>query len=194
MDCGKVGGLIRALRRERGLTQLRLAEQLGVSDKAVSKWERGLGCPDVCLLPSLSTLLGVPLEELLSGHLDAQEAVGGNMKKLKFYVCPCCGNLLTATGDAAVSCCGKKLSPLETQAPGEEHPLKVELIENEYFISSTHEMTKEHYIPFVAFLNGDTLLLRKLYPEWNLETRLPRLGHGQLIWYCTQHGLFAQRL
>ena len=116
------------------------------------------------------------------------------MKKLKFYVCPCCGNLLTATGDAAVSCCGKKLSPLETQAPGEEHPLKVELIENEYFISSTHEMTKEHYIPFVAFLNGDTLLLRKLYPEWNLETRLPRLGHGQLIWYCTQHGLFAQRL
>lgn len=194
MDCEKIGGLIRALRTERGLTQLRLAEQLGVSDKAVSKWERGLGCPDVSLLPALSALLGVPLEELLSGRLDAQEAVGGNMKKLKFYVCPCCGNLLTATGEATVSCCGKKLFPLEPQKAEPEEQLKVELIETEYFLSSPHEMTKEHYIPFVAFLNGDTLILRKLYPEWNLETRLPRLGHGQLIWYCTRHGLFTQRI
>ena len=54
MDCEKIGKLIRSLRRERGLTQLGLAEQMHISDKAVSKWERGLGCPDVSLLPELS--------------------------------------------------------------------------------------------------------------------------------------------
>ena len=46
MDCDKTGKLIRRLRRERGLTQVRLAEELGVSDKAVSTWERGGGFPE----------------------------------------------------------------------------------------------------------------------------------------------------
>ena len=47
MDCGKVGALIAQVRKERGLTQAALAERLGVTGKAVSKWERGAGCPDV---------------------------------------------------------------------------------------------------------------------------------------------------
>ena len=47
MDNEKIGALIRRLRREQRLTQRGLAEQLGLSDKAVSKWERGLGCPEV---------------------------------------------------------------------------------------------------------------------------------------------------
>ena len=54
MDCGKVGALIGRLRRERGLTQRELAGRLLVSDKAVSKWERGAGCPDVSLLAPLA--------------------------------------------------------------------------------------------------------------------------------------------
>lgn len=85
MDNEKTGSLIRRLRRERGLTQQQLAEQLGVSDKAVSKWERGLGGPE----------LG---------------------------------------------------------------------------------------------------LLRKLYPEWEVQTRLPFWGHSRLYFYCTQHGLFWQKV
>ena len=56
MDNGKLGAVLRALRRELGLTQRQAAERLGVTDKAVSKWERGLGCPDVSLLPQLSQL------------------------------------------------------------------------------------------------------------------------------------------
>lgn len=52
MDNTKLGSLIRALRREAGLKQRELAEALGVTDKAVSKWERGLGCPDVSFCPS----------------------------------------------------------------------------------------------------------------------------------------------
>lgn len=85
MDNEKTGSLIRRLRRERGLTQQQLAEQLGVSDKAVSKWERGLGGPE----------LG---------------------------------------------------------------------------------------------------LLRKLYPEWEVQTRLPFWGHSRVYFYCTQHGLFWQKV
>ena len=88
MDQTKTGGLIRALRTQKGLTQKALAEAIGVGDKAVSKWERGLGCPDVSLLPELSRVLGVGLETLLSGSLDANDQERGNMKKLRFYVCP----------------------------------------------------------------------------------------------------------
>ena len=69
MDCAKIGELIRRLRREKGYTQRALAAEIGVSDKAVSKWERGLGCPDVSLLGALSAKLGVNLEELLAGEL-----------------------------------------------------------------------------------------------------------------------------
>ena len=70
--------------------------------------------------------------------------------------------------------------------------LCVEKIENDYFISSGHPMTKEHYISFVALLTGDALVLRKLYPEWNVQTRIPCIGHGKLVWYCSRDGLFYQ--
>lgn len=190
MDQTKTGGLIRALRTQKGLTQKALAEAVGVGDKAVSKWERGLGCPDVSLLPELSRVLGVGLEALLSGALDANDQERGNMKKLDFYVCPDCGNLITAATEAGVSCCGRTLLPLEPQKP--EEPLSVEKIDGSWFISSPHPMTKEHYVSFVALLTGDTLFLRRLYPEWDLQTRIPAFGHGILLWYCTQHGLFRQ--
>lgn len=58
----KIGALIRSLRKEMNFTQQQLAEKLCVSDKAISKWERCIGCPDVSLLPSLSEILGVDLE------------------------------------------------------------------------------------------------------------------------------------
>ena len=194
MDCVKIGKLIRALRKDQGLTQRQLAAAMNISEQAVSKWERGLGFPDVSLLPELSEVLGVSPETVLSGEMDANDLVGGNMKKLKFYVCPTCGNLITATVEAAVSCCGKKLRPMELQKAGAEEKLKVELIEQDYFITTDHEMTKDHYITFVALLTGDSLMLRKLYPEWNLQTRIPRFGHGMLVWTCSRHGLFWQAL
>ena len=190
MDQIKTGTLIRTLRTQKGLTQKALAEAVGVGDKAVSKWERGLGCPDVSLLPQLSRVLGVGLEALLSGALDANDQERGNMKKMKFYVCPGCGNLITAATEADVSCCGRTLLPLEPQKP--EEPLSVEKIDDSWFISSPHPMTKEHYVSFAALLTGDTLFLRRLYPEWDLQTRIPAFGHGILLWYCTQHGLFRQ--
>ena len=112
MDYEKIGALIRNLRTQQGLTQRELAQRLAVSDKAVSKWERGQGCPDVSLLPSLAQTLGVEVEGLLAGELLENEQTGGTMKNLNFYVCPTCGNILTSAVGAAVTCCGKKLAPL----------------------------------------------------------------------------------
>ena len=110
MDQVKTGRLIRTMRTKLGLTQLALAEQLGVSDKAVSKWERGGGAPDISLLPLLSQALGVDTEALLRGDLEENDMTNGNMKKMRFYRCPACGNLLFSTDDADVTCCGAKLT------------------------------------------------------------------------------------
>lgn len=194
MNPEKIGRLIHTLRKEQGLTQQQLADRLHVSDKAVSKWECGAGCPDVSLLPTLSAVFGVQMETLLSGELDSQDAVGGNMKKLTFYVCPSCGTVVTATAETEASCCGKKLNALPMVKAAEDEKLRVERIENDYFISSDHPMTKEHYLSFIALLTGDTLILKKQYPEWNAQTRIPCVGHGLLVWYCTQHGLFYQQV
>lgn len=68
MDNDKSGALISSLRKEKGYTQRQLAEALHVSDKAVSKWECGLGCPDVSLLGALSSVLGVNIEKILEGN------------------------------------------------------------------------------------------------------------------------------
>ena len=182
MDYTKTGRLIRMLRREKGLTQLQLAQKLHVSDKAVSKWERGLGGPDVSLLAGLSDALGAGVESLLCGELSPNEDTGGNMKKLRFYVCPACGAVLTSTGQAAVSCCGKRLNALAMAKAGPGHRLTVEEADGEYFIS------------FVAVLTGDTLLIKKLYPEWAMQARVPCAKGALLVWYCTQHGLFCQPL
>jgi len=76
MDHTKIGQLIRRLRREQGLTQRQLAEEMGISDKTVSKWERGMGCPDLSLLPELSDIFHVGLDQLLTGELEAREALG----------------------------------------------------------------------------------------------------------------------
>lgn len=194
MDCAKTGNLIRALRLERGMTQRQLAEALGLCDKTVSKWERGLGCPDVSVLNRLAQLLGVGLEDLLNGQLPALETMGGNMKKTVYYVCPVCGNLLTASAEASVSCCGRRLEPLKAAKPDPDHQLIIEQVENEWFLTSRHPMTKDHTITFAALVTGDRLQLVKLYPEWDLQVRFPRRGHGILLWHCSRHGLFSQIL
>lgn len=181
MDSEKIGNLIYTLRKEQHLTQAQLAEKLQISDKTVSKWERGKGAPDVSLLADLSAVFQVDLEKLLAGELEANQPVIGNMRKLRFYVCPICGNLLFSVGEAAVSCCGKKLNAVKPQKAEKSEKLTVEIIENEYCISSAHEMQKSHYISFVAFLNGDTVVIRKQYPEWDLQTRLPFFAHGTLL-------------
>ena len=69
-----LGAMIASLRKERQMTQLELAEQLGVTDKAVSKWERNLSCPDIAAIPKLADILGVSVEELLRAQTAEQPA------------------------------------------------------------------------------------------------------------------------
>ena len=60
-----LGARIAELRKEKGMTQLELAQQMGVTDKAVSKWERDLSCPDINTIPRLAQVLGVSMDELM---------------------------------------------------------------------------------------------------------------------------------
>lgn len=71
-----MGGLICSLRRKQGMTQKELAEKMHVTDKAVSKWERDLSCPDVNSLPALAAILDVSVDELL--HSSKAEQRGEN--------------------------------------------------------------------------------------------------------------------
>lgn len=194
MDSIKTGRLIRAARIKNSMTQLQLARKLMVSDKTVSKWERGCGCPDLSSLPLLAEILGLDISALLAGDLEENDKGNGNMKHLKLYVCPTCGNILFALGEAQVSCCGQKLTALQPQQADAGHAVSVEVTDGELYVTSAHEMTKAHSISFVALLTGDTLTVKKQYPEWGLETRLPFTARGTLLWYCTQHGLFYQDL
>ena len=73
MDQVKVGGFIAELRKEKGLTQKQLAEQIGVSDKTISKWECGNGLPEMSSIPVLCEALGINMNELLSGERLAEE-------------------------------------------------------------------------------------------------------------------------
>ncbi len=63
-----LGALITELRKEKGMTQAQLAEQMGVTDKAVSKWERDLSCPDISSVPKLAEILGVTVDQLMQGE------------------------------------------------------------------------------------------------------------------------------
>jgi len=194
MDCRKTGTLIYTLRREAGLTQQGLADRIHVSDKAISKWERGLGCPDLSIMPHLARVFGISVDCLLEGDLGIEDDKGVNMKNLKFYVCPTCGALGTATKIVETICCGKKLAPLEAVEAAEADRLRVETVENDYYITTDHPMTREHHISFIAFVNGDTLIMKKLYPEWNVDVRIPRISRGNLVWYCTKCGLLSQKI
>ena len=71
-----LGTMIAELRKQHGMTQLELAEKMGVTDKAVSKWERDLSCPDINSLPNLAQILGVSVEELMQIKKEADTPSG----------------------------------------------------------------------------------------------------------------------
>ena len=75
MNYDKIGEFISEKRKEKNLTQLDLAKKLGVTDKAVSKWERGLGCPDISILEVLAKELDVSVLELLKGRKIENEVI-----------------------------------------------------------------------------------------------------------------------
>ena len=190
MDNYVTGAVIKRLRENKKMTQEELAQKIFVTSKAVSKWETGKGFPDVGLLEALGKALDVSVIELLSGEDISNLNKSCNMIKGKFYVCPVCGNVIQTTGEAVISCCGITLPPLEAEEPNEEHSLNVETVEDEYYVTLNHPMTKEHYISFLAAISDDGVQLVKLYPEGNAQARFKISRVRKLYAYCNRHGLF----
>ena len=186
------GKIIKELREKNGLTQLQLSEKLGVSDKTVSKWENGKGYPDITLLEPIAEAFRVSVTELIAGTAVYNANVSANMLRSKFYVCPVCGNVIHSMGEAAISCHGVLLEPAEAENEDEKHRAVIESVEDEYYISIDHPMTKDHYISFAAAAGSDGLQLMKLYPEGNAEFRFKRRGIRRLYYYCNRDGLFCK--
>ena len=194
MDNYITGATIKRLREAKGMTQVQLAETTGVGSKAVSKWETGKGLPDISLIEPLSKALGVSVMELMSGNTVINKNISSNILRSKFYVCPVCGNIIRTTGDALISCCGITLPPLEAEDVDDTHEITVEKVEDEHFLTVNHEMTKTHFISFIAYLTSDRVQFVKFYPEGNAETRFQLRGRGYIYIYCNKHGLMKKKI
>ena len=190
MDKYVTGAVIRRLRETKRMTQEELAEKIFVSSKAVSKWETGQGFPDISLLEPLAKALDISVIELLSGEDICNTNHSANIAKGKFYVCPVCGNVIRSIGEAVVSCCGITLPPLAAEAADEEHQPRIEIVEDEYYVTIDHPMSKEHYISFLAAVSDQGVQFVKLYPEGNAEARFKIHRVKHLYAYCNRHGLF----
>ena len=185
------GAVIRELREKKKMTQLQLAEKLGVSDKAISRWETGKGYPDITLLESIADAFDISVTELLSGNTVYNANVSANMLRSLFYVCPVCGNVFHSMGEAVIHCHGIQLTPAEAEEINGDHMVSIERVEDEYYVRIAHEMTKKHYISFVAALSSDRMQMVKLYPEGNAETRFKINGVKRIYFYCNRDGLFT---
>ena len=194
MDRYVTGAVIRTLREGKRMTQEELAEKIHVSGKAVSKWETGQGFPDISLLEPLAQALAVSVIELLSGECIHNRNRSANMAKSRFYVCPVCGNVIRTIGEAMVSCCGITLPPQEPEEPDEEHEIRIELVEDEYYIRVDHPMTKEHHISFFAAVSDNGMQFVKLYAEGAAEARFKRSRVKKIVAFCNHHGLFQARI
>ena len=113
------------------------------------------------------------------------------MKRTKFFVCPECGSIVTACGSAEISCCGRKLNPLEPKHADKEHSVKMEQTDGEWFVTIDHQMTKRHYIAFAAYAAFDRVVIVRLYPEQDAQFRLPVMFGGKLYFYCSRDGLLV---
>lgn len=188
MDCEKTGKLIRSLRMERGLTQKNIADALGISNKTVSKWECGLGCPDLELWPNLSVVLGVDMEQLMKGQITCNRPDSGNISRVRFYVCPSCGNVLFSTGAATIHCCGQRLEQMKAKST-DLPSVTVQEIDTDYYVTFDHPMTKQHHLTFAAYVKSDRITLHRLYPEQEAAVRFPVQRGGKLYVCCSEYGL-----
>ena len=190
MDKYVTGAVIRKLRENKKMTQEELADTLFVSSKAVSKWETGQGFPDISLIEPLAKALDISVIELFSGEDIQNRNRSSNMLKSRFYVCPVCGNAVRSTGEALISCCGITLPPLVPENTEPDHDIRVETVEDEYYVTIDHPMRKDHYISFLAAVSDSRVQFAKLYPEGNAEARFKIDGVRKIYAYCNRHGLF----
>ena len=188
------GAVIKELREKNHFTQAELAEKLNISDKTVSKWETAKGYPDISMLEPIANVFGISLAELLSGNAINNVNVSANMMRSKFYVCPVCGNIVHSMGEAVIHCHGVQLMPCQAEETDENHKIFIEKVEDEYFVRIDHDMTKLHYISFVAAMSADKIQMVKLYPEGNAEARFQIRAVRKIFFYCNRDGLFSMNV
>ena len=173
------GAVIKELREKSNMTQLQLAGILGVSDKTVSKWETAKGYA-----------FSISVTELISGNTVYNSNVSANVLKSKFYVCPICGNVINSMGEAVIHCHGVLMTSEQPEETDENHKIFIEKVEDEYYVRIEHDMSKNHYISFIAAQSTDRFQMVKLYPEGNPETRFKIGGVKRILFYCNRDGLF----
>lgn len=192
MNAKKTGSLIRSLRIKKGLTQKELAHMICVTDKAVCKWEKGRGCPNITLISQLSKVLGVDIQSILQGYLDKNKKIGENMNHLKFYKCPTCGNLVTSIKSVELSCCGNKLSPVSAQTRSEpEYQPVIQEFDGQYSIKFNHPMTKSDYISQVIVVRYDQIMTVNLYAESEAIITIPQVRGIRLFVITNKSELIA---
>ena len=87
-------------------------------------------------------------------------------------------------------CCGKTVEKSVPAHTDKNHNIIVSEIDDELYIEINHEMTKTHFIGFVAYVGVDRVLVVRLYPEQDSVARLPKMYGGKIYFYCNKHGLF----
>jgi len=190
MDKYITGSMIRRLREEKQMTQEQLADILHVSSKAVSKWETGQGFPDITLLEPIAKALDISMIELLSGQNIHNRNRNSNMLNALVYVCPVCGNGMMVMGEAVISCCGITLPPVQPEDADAEHAINVSIVEDEYYVTVDHPMTRDHFITCFAALSDRGVQFVKLYPEEFAEARFKMSRVKWIYAYCNKHGMF----
>lgn len=150
--------------------------------------------PDITLIEPLAENLGISVIELFSGDRVTNRNISANMLRSKLYVCPICGNIIHTMGESVINCCGINLPPLEAEDADEAHRMNVDIVEDEYYVTVDHEMTKQHHISFIAYVTSDKFEMVKLYAEGNAQSRFFIRGDGYLYSYCNHHGLMKQKI
>lgn len=176
------------------MTQMELADRLGVSAKTVSKWETGKGYPDITLLEPIARVFSISVTELISGNAVMNANVSANMLRSHFYICPVCGNIIHSMGEAVIQCHGIQLKSEEAEKTDEEHKIFVERVDDEYYVQIEHVMTKSHYISFAAAISSDRVQIVKLYPEGEAQAHFKLNGVKKIYFYCNRSGLFSVTL
>jgi len=116
------------------------------------------------------------------------------MKRTKFYICPECGSFMHGTGNCQLVCCGRQLDALKPRDVDDEHVINISEIEDDFYIEFNHDMTKAHYIGFVAYVRFDRVLTVRLFPEQEAAVRFTKMYGGKLYFYCNTHGLFEMKV
>ena len=192
MNAENTGLIIKEIRSAKNLTQKELASIINVEPKTISKWETGKGFPDISYIPLLSEVLKINPSELLEGKLEEKEKDSGNMKRTRFYLCPKCHNILTSSSSDTIFCCSKKLNALTEKDDKPE--CNIGIIDNEYFISADHPMSKENHLILIALIKDETVIIKRLYPEGSSDVYFPRLYRGNIILMDNRQNLYSYKI